>query len=135
MNTKLFFWGGSAWDDEIDLGGNCEWINEFDYPLKTQNIQISVDGEIIISSFQNTTYRKVTLDCSWQNRAMVVSLESKFKSSTQFRLETGAGIRMGVAVDTETSPIDAAPLLALADNDNEDKYTLTLHLIKISGAW
>lgn len=120
----------------IALPDDIEWTDEFAFSPVTQIVTPTLTGALIVEEAARTAGRPITLvsnEAAWLTRAAVKALQAKADVAGEtYTLAWSDGRTFDVMFRRANGqPLDAKPVLRVADLDDTDYYTVTLRLMEV----
>lgn len=121
----------------VDLPGDLNWSDEYDWSPVTQSIKKGLTGALIIQEATQQHGRPITLvggdDFAWVTKATLEQLRAlEIQPDLQMTLSYH-GTDYTVRFRRESAaPIQARPVVDFANPQNDDFYSLTLRLMTVS---
>lgn len=124
--------------DDINLGEDVYWQDEFNWTPVAQTVKRSLDGTLVIERISPiTTGRPLTVFCDWVSWAVVKAVEEKKDAVVQeaMLLTLIDGRQFNVMFRHQDGPpMIVSPVLERPDYINQvypDYYLLTLNLFEV----
>lgn len=126
---------------DITLGGvslpaDLHWIDEYGWTPVMQTTEYLSDGTLLVMSGARLAGRFITLQNpqAWVPRSTVEALYALLSTDDEMALVLADGRTFTVRWRHKDTPIDAAPLVRLAPQNDTDHYTVTLRLLETDPA-
>ena len=120
----------------LTLPGQLVWADEFSWRAVKQTIEYSTTGAMVVDAWAKLAGRSITLrgdvDRAWCDRDTLATLRDWSAQPGRSLILGLGGVERPVIFDHEAGAIEASAVIAWADPQPTDPYTVTIRFLEIA---